>query len=117
MLNSLKSLVDKDIFSLLTPKRQLVGLDIGSTGMKLIASTRFFRSMFVRSWWPPSRLEDVARADRRRRGNRRHVGEELRPGLHDGEDGKTIGHHWAPPVVAPRGAGAGAFGCSAGSGK
>ena len=31
MLNSLKSLVDTDLFSLLTPKRQLVGLDIGST--------------------------------------------------------------------------------------
>ena len=36
MLNSLKSLVDKDIFSLLTPKRQLVGLDIGSSGIKLV---------------------------------------------------------------------------------
>src|SRR5690349_2965412 len=36
MLNSLKSLVDADIFSLLTPKRQLVGLDIGSSGIKLV---------------------------------------------------------------------------------
>jgi type IV pilus assembly protein PilM len=36
MLNSLKSLVDTDIFSLLTPKRQLVGLDIGSSGIKLV---------------------------------------------------------------------------------
>ncbi len=36
MLNSLKSLVDADIFSMLTPKRQLVGLDIGSSGIKLV---------------------------------------------------------------------------------
>ena len=36
MLNSLKSLVDTDILSLLTPKRQLVGLDIGSSGIKLV---------------------------------------------------------------------------------
>lgn len=36
MLNSLKSLVDTDIVSLLTPKRQLVGLDIGSSGIKLV---------------------------------------------------------------------------------
>jgi type IV pilus assembly protein PilM len=36
MLNSLKSLVDTDIFSMLTPKRQLVGLDIGSSGIKLV---------------------------------------------------------------------------------
>ena len=36
MLSSLKSLVDTDIFSLLTPKRQLVGLDIGSSGIKLV---------------------------------------------------------------------------------
>jgi type IV pilus assembly protein PilM len=36
MLNSLKGLVDTDIFSLLTPKRQLVGLDIGSSGIKLV---------------------------------------------------------------------------------
>ena len=36
MLNSFKSLVDTDIFSMLTPKRQLVGLDIGSSGIKLV---------------------------------------------------------------------------------
>jgi len=36
MLNSLKSLVETDIFSMLTPKRQLVGLDIGSSGIKLV---------------------------------------------------------------------------------
>ena len=36
MLNSLKGLVDTDILSLLTPKRQLVGLDIGSSGIKLV---------------------------------------------------------------------------------
>ena len=36
MLNSLKSLADTDIFSMLTPKRQLVGLDIGSSGIKLV---------------------------------------------------------------------------------
>ena len=36
MLNSLKGLVDTDIFSMLTPKRQLVGLDIGSSGIKLV---------------------------------------------------------------------------------
>ncbi|WP_455387675.1 type IV pilus assembly protein PilM [Petrachloros mirabilis] len=36
MLNSLKSLIDTDIFSMLTPKRQLVGLDIGSSGIKLV---------------------------------------------------------------------------------
>ena len=36
MLNSLKNLVDTDIFSMLTPKRQLVGLDIGSSGIKLV---------------------------------------------------------------------------------
>ncbi len=36
MLNALKSLVDTDILSLLTPKRQLVGLDIGSSGIKLV---------------------------------------------------------------------------------
>jgi len=36
MLNSLKSLVETDIFSMLTPRRQLVGLDIGSSGIKLV---------------------------------------------------------------------------------
>jgi len=36
MLSSLKNLVDTDIFSMLTPKRQLVGLDIGSSGIKLV---------------------------------------------------------------------------------
>jgi len=36
MLNSLKSLVETDILSMLTPKRQLVGLDIGSSGIKLV---------------------------------------------------------------------------------
>jgi type IV pilus assembly protein PilM len=36
MLSSLKSLVETDVFSMLTPKRQLVGLDIGSSGIKLV---------------------------------------------------------------------------------
>ena len=36
MLNSLKSLVETDIISMLTPKRQLVGLDIGSSSIKLV---------------------------------------------------------------------------------
>jgi len=36
MLSSLKSLVDTDILSMLAPKRQLVGLDIGSSGVKLV---------------------------------------------------------------------------------
>lgn len=36
MLNSLKSLVGTDMLSMLTPKRQLVGLDIGSSGIKLV---------------------------------------------------------------------------------
>ncbi len=36
MLSSLKGLVETDIVSLLTPKRQLVGLDIGSSGIKLV---------------------------------------------------------------------------------
>lgn len=36
MLSSLKRLVDTDIVSMLTPKRQLVGLDIGSSGIKLV---------------------------------------------------------------------------------
>lgn len=36
MLSSLKGLIETDIVSLLTPKRQLVGLDIGSSGIKLV---------------------------------------------------------------------------------
>jgi len=36
MLNSFKSLAETDLFSMLTPKRQLVGLDIGSSGIKLV---------------------------------------------------------------------------------
>ncbi|BCA56761.1 Type IV pilus biogenesis protein PilM [Nitrospira sp. KM1] len=36
MLTSLKGLVETDIFSMLAPKRQLVGLDIGSSGIKLV---------------------------------------------------------------------------------
>src|SRR5262249_21300727 len=36
MLSSLKSLVETDIVSLLKPRRQLVGLDIGSSGIKLV---------------------------------------------------------------------------------
>ena len=36
MLSSFKSLSETDLFSLLTPKRQLVGLDIGSSGIKLV---------------------------------------------------------------------------------
>ncbi len=36
MLSSLKSLVETDLVSMLTPKRQLVGLDIGSSGIKLV---------------------------------------------------------------------------------
>lgn len=36
MLSSLKSLVETDLVSMLTPKKQLVGLDIGSSGIKLV---------------------------------------------------------------------------------
>src|SRR3954454_22162028 len=36
MLSSFKSLAETDLFSMFTPKRQLVGLDIGSSGIKLI---------------------------------------------------------------------------------
>jgi type IV pilus assembly protein PilM len=36
MLSSFKSLSETDLFSMLTPKRQLVGLDIGSSGIKLV---------------------------------------------------------------------------------
>lgn len=36
MLSSFKSLAETDLFSMLTPKRQLVGLDIGSSGIKLV---------------------------------------------------------------------------------
>jgi type IV pilus assembly protein PilM len=36
MLSSFKSLAEVDLFSMFTPKRQLVGLDIGSSGIKLV---------------------------------------------------------------------------------
>jgi type IV pilus assembly protein PilM len=36
MLNPLKGLTETDVFSLFAPKRQLVGLDIGSSGIKLV---------------------------------------------------------------------------------
>jgi type IV pilus assembly protein PilM len=36
MLNSFKSLVATDIISMLKPRRQLVGLDIGSSGVKVV---------------------------------------------------------------------------------
>lgn len=36
MLSSFKNVFETDIVSLLTPKRQLVGLDIGSSGVKLV---------------------------------------------------------------------------------
>jgi type IV pilus assembly protein PilM len=36
MLNSFKGLAEADLFSMFTPKRQLVGLDIGSSGIKLV---------------------------------------------------------------------------------
>lgn len=36
MLSSFKSLAETDLLSMLTPKRQLVGLDIGSSGIKLV---------------------------------------------------------------------------------
>ena len=36
MLSSFKSLTETDVFSMFTPKRQLVGLDIGSSGIKLV---------------------------------------------------------------------------------
>ena len=35
MLNSLKKLVETDVISMLTPRRQLVGLDIGSSAIKV----------------------------------------------------------------------------------
>lgn len=36
MLGSFKSLLETDVFSMFSPKRQLVGLDIGSSGIKLV---------------------------------------------------------------------------------
>src|SRR5215467_11422236 len=36
MLSSFKSLAETDLFSMFSPKRQLVGLDIGSSGIKLV---------------------------------------------------------------------------------
>ena len=36
MLSSFKSLSETDLFSMFTQKRQLVGLDIGSSGIKLV---------------------------------------------------------------------------------
>jgi type IV pilus assembly protein PilM len=36
MLSSFKRLAEADLFSMFTPKRQLVGLDIGSSGIKLV---------------------------------------------------------------------------------
>lgn len=36
MLSSLKTVLESDLVSLLTPKRQLVGLDIGSSAIKLV---------------------------------------------------------------------------------
>ena len=36
MLSSFKSLAEADLLSMFTPKRQLVGLDIGSSGIKLV---------------------------------------------------------------------------------
>ena len=36
MLNVFKSLAETDLLSMLSPKRQLVGLDIGSSGIKLV---------------------------------------------------------------------------------
>lgn len=36
MMNSLKKLVETDIISMLTPRRQLVGLDIGSSAIKVV---------------------------------------------------------------------------------
>ena len=35
MMSSLKKLVETDIISMLTPRRQLVGLDIGSSAIKV----------------------------------------------------------------------------------
>ena len=36
MLSTFKNMFETDIVSLLTPKRQLVGLDIGSSAIKLV---------------------------------------------------------------------------------
>src|SRR5687767_13992238 len=36
MLSSFKSLAETDLFSMFTPRRQLVGLDIGSSGIKIV---------------------------------------------------------------------------------
>src|SRR3990167_8275168 len=36
MLSTFKNMFETDIVSLLTPKRQLVGLDIGSSSIKLV---------------------------------------------------------------------------------
>ncbi|NJL16688.1 MAG: hypothetical protein HC938_05285 [Nitrospira sp.] len=35
MMSSLKKLVETDIISMLTPRRQLIGLDIGSSAIKV----------------------------------------------------------------------------------
>ncbi len=36
LFTSFKGLAETDFFSMLTPRRQLVGLDIGSSGTKLV---------------------------------------------------------------------------------
>lgn len=50
MLNSFKNIFETDIVSMLTPRRQLVGLDIGSSGIKLVqikeSKGRYFLQKF-----------------------------------------------------------------------
>lgn len=51
MLGAVKGLLEKDVFSLFSPKRQLLGLDIGSSGIKLVqlkeSKGRYFLQKFA----------------------------------------------------------------------
>lgn len=51
MLSAVKKLLDKDVFTIFSPKRQLLGLDIGSSGIKLIqlkeSKGRYFLQKFA----------------------------------------------------------------------
>ncbi|MBI3357859.1 MAG: hypothetical protein HY038_14020, partial [Nitrospirae bacterium] len=50
MLSSFKNIFETDLISLLTPRRQLVGLDIGSSAIKLVqlkeSKGRYFLQKF-----------------------------------------------------------------------
>ena len=49
MLSSFKSLTETDMFSMFSPKRQLVGLDIGSSAIKLVQLKESKGGTFSRS--------------------------------------------------------------------